>query len=364
MLLRSDDPRAAALGLRALRRRELTRTGAGELLHVLDPVRAAAAISDAADVVLRGGLRVAIEAARRDLDLAEPPADLLVVAMGRLGGREMGYGSDADVMFVHEPRGDQDPHMAAKFAVAVATRLRDLLGGVGAEPPLPVDADLRPEGRQGPLVRTSAAYAEYYGRWSSAWEAQALLRARPLEPLGGTGVPGAAFTAIIDPVRYPDQGLSPADLREVRRIKARVEAERLPRGAEPARHLKLGPGGVADVEWTVQLLQLQHAHDVAGLRSTATMAALDAGVAAGLVAPDDAHTLRDAWLLASRLRSAVVLWSGRVTGALSDVLPHDRQALAGIARLVADGSGSELEERYLRAARRARLVVERLFFGG
>jgi glutamate-ammonia-ligase adenylyltransferase len=153
-------------------------------------------------------------------------------------------------------------------------------------------------------------------------------------------------------------------VREVRRIKARVEAERLPRGVDPARHLKLGRGGVTDVEWTAQLLQLQHAHEVPGLRTTATLDALSAAADAGLLDRDDATVLAAAWRLASRLRDAIVLWTGRAGGAHADVLPHDHQTLAGIARVVGypSGSGSELEEDYLRTARRARSVVERVFY--
>lgn len=287
--------------------------------------------------------------------------------MGRLGGREMGYGSDADVMFVHDPVPGADPQLAGRFALTTATRLRELLGGVGAEPALPVDADLRPEGRQGPLVRTFASYTEYYARWSSVWEAQALLRARPV---AGAWVGGPAselaerFVALVDPLRYPLGGLPLAQVREVRRIKARVEAERLPRGVEPERHLKLGRGGVSDVEWTAQLLQLQHAYEVPSLRTTGTVAALGAAEAAGLLETDDARALLDAWVLASRLRSAVVLWSGRVTGTQTDVLPHDRRDLAGVARVLGDvGTGADLEDLYLRTARRARAVVERVFYG-
>ncbi|TWH28205.1 glutamate-ammonia-ligase adenylyltransferase, partial [Isoptericola variabilis J7] len=150
-------------------------------------------------------------------------------------------------------------------------------------------------------------------------------------------------------------GLDDASLREVRR---------LPRGVEPARHLKLGRGGVSDVEWTVQLLQLQHAGEVPALRTTETVAALDAAEEAGLIGSDEAGCLREAWILASRLRSALVLWSGKVGGQHADVLPHDRQALGGVARLLGDvDTGSELEERYLRAARRARSVMERVFYG-
>ena len=137
---------------------------------------------------------------------------------------------------------------------------------------------LRPEGRQGPLVRTLAAYRAYYERWSLAWEAQALLRA---EPAAGDRELGRRFTALADEYRYPAGGIDEASVREIRRLKARMEAERMPRGADPALHLKLGPGGLSDVEWVVQLLQLTHAHDVPGLRTTQTLAALAAAAAGG-----------------------------------------------------------------------------------
>ncbi|MGW6228877.1 [protein-PII] uridylyltransferase family protein, partial [Cellulosimicrobium cellulans] len=177
---------------------------------------------------------------------------------------------------------------------------------------------------------------------------------------------GGAFTRVVDGRRYPQGGLDLAEVREVRRIKARVESERLPRGVEASRHLKLGRGGVSDVEWTVQLLQLQHARDVAGLRTTSTVDALEAAVAAGLVDADDAAVLGEAWHLASRLRSALVLWSGRTTGTTVDVLPHDRFALNGLARVLDlpdVDTGAELEEHFLRTARRARTVMERVFYG-
>lgn len=418
LLGRAQEVEAATVALRALRRRELARTGVAEVLGALGPVEAANAISDAADVVLAGGLRIAEHEARaaRKVARGDEPARLLIVAMGRLGGQELGYGSDADVMFVYEAVGGAPDKEANDYALTVAKNLRRILSAVGPEPGLPVDADLRPEGRNGPLVRSFDSYAEYYGRWSSPWEAQALLRARALsgtlsvvaaggpeegaveaslsdggtapaaaaaagaragsaEPGGAADLdlgPGAAggrslgarFTALIDPLRYPEGGPGEAVLREVRRIKARVESERLPRGADPARHLKLGRGGVSDVEWTVQLLQLQHAFEVPGLRTTGTVAALEAARAADLLTDDDAQVLLEAWRLASRLRSAIVLWSGRTTGAGVDMLPHDSHALAGIARLLGDvGTGPELEEQYLRVARRARAVMERVFYG-
>ena len=148
---------------------------------------------------------------------------------------------------------------------------------------------------------------------------------------------------------------------EIRRIKARVEAERLPRGADARRHVKLGRGGTSDVEFTVQLLQLQHAGTVPALRTASTGEALVAARAAGLIADADAAALETAGRTASRLRDAMTLWRGRAT----DLLPTDRRDLDGIARLMgyAPGMASTLEEDWLRAARHARGVVERVFYG-
>jgi glutamate-ammonia-ligase adenylyltransferase len=221
-----------------------------------------------------------------------------------------------------------------------------------------VDADLRPEGRNGPLVRTLQSYAEYYARWAMPWEAQALTRA---VPVAGDVELGERFETLVDPVRWPRRGLPDSAVREIRRIKARVESERLPRGADPHRHLKLGRGGLSDVEWTVQLLQLRHAAAVPELRTPSTLGALRAATEAGLVAPDDAAELVAAWTLASRVRNAVVLFRGRP----SDSMPTGVRELDGVARLVGypPGSAGRLDDDYQRITRRARNVVERLFYG-
>jgi glutamate-ammonia-ligase adenylyltransferase len=206
-------------------------------------------------------------------------------------------------------------------------------------------------------VRSLTAYAEYYRRWSVSWEAQALLRARRV---AGSTALLERFMAMADSIRYPEQ-VDQQGLREIKRIKARVEGERLPQGADPRRNLKLGPGGLSDVEWLVQLIQLQHAHDVPDLRTTSTLDALQAAVDAELIGADDADMLRDAWLLASRLRSAITLRTGKT----SDELPWDRRELDGLGRLLGypERSASAVEEDYLGTTRRARRVFEQLFYG-
>jgi glutamate-ammonia-ligase adenylyltransferase len=306
------DPAQAIRAVRALRHRELVRlacadvlrqagslapgppaperVGPGEVAGSPDITAVGAALSDVTDATLAA----ALQAARA----AQPPMPGLkfaLIGMGRLGGYEMNYLSDADVLFVYEPPPGVAEGAASAAAHAIAEELRRLLAIPAADPPLGVDADLRPEGRQGPLVRSLAAYAQYYARWSSVWEAQALLRARFV---CGDADLGTAFEAVVDPVRYPARGLTREQVTEIRRIKARVETERLPRS------------GV---------------------------------MAAG-------------WRMSAQVRDALMLVRGRV----GDELPRHGVELAGVVRLLGGQDPGEFLDEYLRTARRSRAAVERV----
>src|SRR6201999_2842864 len=225
------------------------------------------------------------------------------------------------------------------------------------DPPLEVDANLRPEGRNGPLVRTLASYAAYYEQWAQPWEIQALLRAHSV---AGDAELGQRFLLMADKTRYPADGVSNETVHEIRRIKARVDSERLPRGADPNTHTKLGRGGLADIEWTVQLLQLQHAHEIPALHNTSTLASLDAIGAAELIAESDVDLLREAWLTATRARNALVLVRGKPT----DQLPGPGRLLNTVAVAAGwakNGDGGEFLDNYLRVTRRAKAVVHKIF---
>jgi glutamate-ammonia-ligase adenylyltransferase len=316
-----------------------------------------AGLSRLTDATLEATLDVAGRAVRRQRELAEAPTRMAIVAMGRYGGFELSYGSDADVLFVHDPDPDADPQVSSSYAQAVANELRRLLASPGPDPALEVDADLRPEGKQGPLVRTLDSYAAYYAKWSKVWEAQALLRA---DPVVGDSEVRRRFEELIDPLRYPAEGISADDVVEVRRIKARVDEERLPRGADPHTHLKLGRGGLADIEWTVQLLQMRHAGAVRSLRTSRTLEALAAAREADLIDADDAAVLEQAWRRVSRVRNAVTL----VRGKPGDELPRDVRERAAVAAVLGYPAGSTdaMVNDQLRHARRARAVVDRVFW--
>ncbi|GAA4985765.1 bifunctional [glutamine synthetase] adenylyltransferase/[glutamine synthetase]-adenylyl-L-tyrosine phosphorylase [Yinghuangia aomiensis] len=347
---------------RSVRRRELFRIVAADVLGHLDVDAVGRALSDVTAVTLSGALRAAADGYARDTGTAVGTR-LAVIAMGRFGGHEQGYASDADVLFVHEPVEGVDETAAAKQAHAIANEMRRLLQLPATDPPLVVDADLRPEGRQGPLVRTLASYRAYYERWSKLWESQALLRAAPV---AGDADLGARFLEMIAPLRWPEHGLTDADVREIRRMKARIEAERLPRGADPTTNTKLGRGGLADVEWVAQLLQMQHGHAIPELRTTGTRDGLAAAAEAGVLDAQDAKVLDEAWLEATRVRNAVMVVRGRP----SDTFPSDVRELAGVGRLLgyrgtgdgAVGAGTVIED-YRRITRHARAVVDRVFYG-
>ena len=352
---RHRDPVRAIAAARTLRRRELARIASADVLGLLDVIDVCKALTSVWVAVLQAALDAVIRANTTE---SGAPARIAVIGMGRLGGGELGYGSDADVMFVCEPNTGVEESTAVRWSVSIAEQVRALLGTPSADPPLEVDTGLRPEGRSGPLVRTLASYAAYYEQWAQTWEIQALLRAHRV---AGDLELGERFLLMVDKTRYPSGGVSAQAVQEIRRIKARVDAERLPRGADPNTHTKLGRGGLADIEWTVQLLQLRYAHNLPALHNTSTLQTLDAIGAAELVAESDVELLREAWLTATRARNALVLVRGKPT----DQLPGPGRQLNAVALAAGWGSddGGEFLDNYLRVTRRAKGVVRKIFGG-
>jgi glutamate-ammonia-ligase adenylyltransferase len=292
---------------------------------------------------LTGLAEACMEAA---LSALGPHLPFAVIAMGRFGGAELSYASDLDVLFVYEGSTADDFAAAEKTAEALMHFLR---GDTPATRVYTVDADLRPEGKSAPLARSLEGYRSYYERWAQTWERQAFIRARPM---AGDADLGRRFMDTISPLvwldRLPDSGV-----REIRRMKARIERERLPAGSDPQFHLKLGRGSLSDVEFTVQLLQLQH-----GVRASGTMAALRHLEDDGILARADAAALAEAYRFCERTRNRWFL----VKGAPDDSLPTQADQLARLARSLGT-TPRDLRESYRRVTRRSRQVVERLFYG-
>lgn len=343
-----DDHEAARKAIRSMRRREVLRLAIGFVLSTITIEQVSAGLSSVTGAALSGYLTIA-------LNESEENPDFAIVGLGRFGGQELGFDSDADVIYVYRANDRCEGEAAQSRAEHIVLRIAEL----AEDPRLPfeIDTGLRPEGKNGSSVRSLDSYRAYYERWSLLWEAQALLRARPV-----TGDPGLVeqMMSLIDQVRYPES-VSEEDVREIRRIKARVEAERLPQGADPARHVKLGRGSLSDVEWTIQLLQLQYAWNNPSLQTTSSVQALRAAAGQHLITDVEAEKLISAWVFSSRVRSAITIWSDKAT----DVLPVDIHDLDGIARLMdyPAGAASTLEEEYLSITRKSRQIVEKVFFG-
>src|SRR6266498_1478466 len=349
-----EQPAAAFDALRRFRRRELLRVAVRDLAGG-DPVeRVGAELTAVAEACLEAALEVAVRAVAP----GRPRLQLAVLGLGNLGGRELNYVSDLDVIVCHAPVGGGRAQQAAQLAEAV---VRELIAGLGAVTPegtaFRVDLGLRPEGRNGPLSRSLDSYLAYWDRWAEPWERQAMVR---LRPVAGSRELGERFHAEATRRVYPERP-APGMVAAVRRVKARVESERLPAGADPRLHLKLGPGGLADVEWTVQLLQLQLGAARPEVRSPGTLPAIGALEAVGALTAVEAGWLTDAYRLCLRLRNLGFL----VTGRPADSLPTDPLLLERLAEAMGEpvGGRQRLLEAYRRATRRARRVVMARFWG-
>lgn len=355
--------------LRAMKRQEIERIGLGWLNGVVSDSDALQAMSDVIDVIISSALQWSIDFHTRNTENAQDtgnensvaPARIVLIALGRYGGREVNFCSDADVMALYEPADGADDMQAQQYAKQVLDDVRKILmGPVSMEGKIELDFDLRPEGKNGPLIRSFQSCNEYYQHWASTWERQALLRAR--YAAGDRDLAQRFLEQVVNPFRYIARPLTSSELTDIRTLKARMEAERLPRGVSKERHIKLGKGGLSDAEWTIQLLQLQHAHQFEDLQVTSTLAALDALQAHELIAASDAQALRAAWCLATNARNANYLWSGNAKR--SDILPDDTYSLGGIAAVLNHPArhGQEFENEMLSAMRRCREVTERLFY--
>jgi len=336
------DAEARRSGLRRFKRRELLRIASRDLVGLSPIETAARELADLADACVQASLQA-----------LEPALPFAVMGMGRLGGSELSYASDIDVLFVYDGSSSDD----FATAEAIATALMAEIGATTAEgQAFRIDANLRPEGKHGVLARSLDGFRQYYEQWVLPWELQSLLRARPV---AGDMDLAARFIDLVEPFVYRDP-FPEDDAREVRRIKARVERERIPPGEDPEFHLKLGKGALTDVEFTVQLLQLQHGATRPEIRAASTMQALDRLGAAAILDAGDVQVLSEAYRFCERARNARYL----VVGTPGDALPTGPPA-ARIARLLGYTHRPEMElrEEYRRLTRQARRVVERVFYG-
>ncbi len=274
------------LKLRSLRRfklEEILRVGFADVAGLLDIEACLEQLSDIAE----GTLRLAYEVARRSLrDAPFAQGGFAILGLGRLGAREMGYGSDLDLLFVFDDSADG---VAREAAIRLAqTLIRQLTYTLEEGPLYAIDTRLRPSGHQGPLVSSSQGFVSYHRERAMLWERQALLRARPV---AGDLELGARLLEQLADVRYP-KSLPPESAAEMHRMRERIEREL---ASKAGANVKTGKGGIADIEFVVHYLILKHASSHPPLRTTNTFAALRAAEATGVLSPRRARTLQQAY---------------------------------------------------------------------
>ncbi len=354
LVRRATSVAEAVTALRRLKESEMVRLAARDLASGDDPavfLEIAKELSDVGDAAIDAALVVSWNETTKRFG-GHPDGSFAVIGMGRFGGRELSFASDLDVVFVYEEERSESDRL---FYSAVSEGITSLLGST---PPIfRVDAELRPEGRSGAIARSLDAFREYYAQRASLWEFQALTRARHVA--GDESLTAKLLDAVAPRVWREELGSEEID--EIRHMKARIERERVKQRDDPRFQLKLGVGGLTDIEFTVQLLQMRHGATHPQIRTPDTYDAIGRLLDAGLIEERDGEWLRDAYLLLNRIRNHMFLLRGLVT----DVLPTRDDEVERLARSLGSGrmSRSRFLERYMRVTRRARRVTDRLFYG-
>jgi glutamate-ammonia-ligase adenylyltransferase len=303
----------------------------------LPPRETGTAISEVADRVVRDAVAA-----------AEPDLPFAVVGLGKLGAQELNFASDLDLVFVYEGEGPEEFRRGVQAAEKVMAGVRD----AGWEP----DADLRPEGRSGPLAKSVAAYLEYWERYAETWEFQALTRARPV---AGDETLGARFCSFAADFAYPEY-LPVERVDEIRRMRERIERERV-RPAEAGRfHFKLGYGSLADVQFAVELASMRSGGAHPEVRSRRTLEAIELLARARLIEDAAALALGEAFVFLTDVKNALEV-DRRVHAEAIPSSPKEQSALARRLGYEEYPRQTFLEE-YRRVTRRARRAMERVFF--
>jgi len=317
---------------------ELLRIGIEDVMGLIDIEHTHAEIIALAEACLR----FALEQSRGD-----KPFPCAVIGMGKFGGRELGYGADLDVLFVTGSHsGTEDPARSSKLASSV---IDFMSRQTSAGTLFAMDARLRPDGAKGPLASSLEAHREYYLKRAQLWERQALIKARFV---AGDAKLGREFMQFVHEFVY-GKGLTPGEVNEIRQMRRRIETER-----GDQKHVELefktGPGGLVDVEFLVQLLQLQHGHAHPQLQTAHTLAALNRLTALGLIDEEQTATLRRDYIFLRRIE----LTLRRMENTSVSRLPFAAGEQAQLAKRLGFGSVDEFLEAYRNALQRIRKVYE------
>lgn len=353
--LKEQDCDAAFSRLRQFKQREMLRIAARDLARLDHVVEITREISDVADVCLQAVYRLCDRRLRArlgqpwhlDADDKWRKTEFCVIGLGKLGGQELNYSSDVDVIFVYSeeggvfksPPGPSEPVGRGmsnhQFFVRLAEAMIAEIGRLTPDGALfRIDVRLRPEGKTGPLARSLASYENFYAQWGQTWERMMLIKARPV---AGAPALGGEFLEMAQSFRYP-RSLNPRTLREVAVVKKRIETEVVKEG-ELERNVKLGRGGIREIEFIAQALQILHAGRLPFLQEASTMPVLQRLARYSLLPTDDASELEAAYVFLRDVEHRLQMEAGLQT----HTIPTDRRARQRLARLMGFDTLAEFE---------------------
>ncbi len=320
--------------LRRIKQAEELRIGVRYLIKEADLAGTLEDLSNLADVFLRTVYRIAFEELEKksgNLNLDR----FCIIGMGKQGGNELNFGSDLDVLLVYD-EGESEPPLEG-FSSHYSTLSQMIYKLTSEMTPAgyayKIDTELRPEGDAGGLVLSVEGYEKYFKSRARIWEQQALVRARFV---AGNAEVGETFIASAHQFVYQDK-FAYESLIEISRLRERMELE-LAKEATKGKNVKLGFGGLADIEFAVQILQLMHGKKFARLRQTNTLSALQNFVALGLVDQGMAEELQASYLFLRNLECTLRI----IRETPTNTLPKNNKELAPLARLLGyEGDNAE-----------------------
>jgi [glutamine synthetase] adenylyltransferase / [glutamine synthetase]-adenylyl-L-tyrosine phosphorylase len=339
-VVREDDsiPMVTA---RRWKQSEMVRIGIEDVMGLVDLEQMFTEMTALAETCLR----FAVAQVQKELGLKKLP--FTVIGMGKFGGRELGYGADLDVLFVGGTGANDQPQ-----AIKLASSVMDFMSRqTGAGALFAVDPRLRPDGAKGTLAGSLDAHRDYYAKRAQLWERQALTKARFV---AGDPKLGQDFMRMVHEIVY-GQAATTEELEQIRQMRARIETER---GDQQHVELefKTGPGGLVDVEFLVQALQLRHGHAHPQLRTAHTLAVLNRLTALGLIEEDQSASLRKNYFFLRRLESVL----RRAENTSISKIPIDENEQQRLAKRLGFATAAEFLKTYRHTTRNTREIYEQL----
>lgn len=315
--------------IRRFRRRETLRIGTRDLIGRATVEETTRELSNLADVCLQAVFEIALESLRVSYklkgDAAVASGRFSIIGMGKLGGQELNYSSDVDVIFLYGEEGNLTPMLTNhQFFTKLAEEIIRAVAAPGTEGNIfRIDLRLRPEGKSGPLVRSLDSCENYYAEFGETWERMALIKARPV---AGDAAVGAAFTEMVQPFVYARHAGENV-IQQMAVLKQRIEEE-VVREGHLSRHVKLGIGGIREIEFIVQSFQVLRGARSAVLRERSTLRALAPLVKTKTLTADDATTLADAYRFLRNVEHRLQMEMELQT----HTIPDEQHALYRLAR--------------------------------